>query len=55
METIISPVDRVLIEKELTEELFVRDTNNGHNKIFIFTNDQAPNLEEKWQIIRQLY
>lgn len=44
METIIPPVDRTLIEKELTNELFIRDTNNGYNKIYIFTNDQAPNL-----------
>ena len=36
METVIPPVDRGLIEKELTDELFVRDTNNGHNKIYIF-------------------
>ncbi len=44
MKTIISPVDRVLLEQELTEEIFVRDTNNGNNHIYIFTNDQAPNL-----------
>jgi len=44
METVIPPVDRTLLKRELTEALFVRDTNNGHNEIYIFTHDQAPNV-----------
>ncbi len=54
METVIPPVDRGLIEKELTDELFVRDTNNGHNKIYIFTNDQAPNLMRELGRLREI-
>ncbi len=54
METIIPPVDRVLIEKELTDELFVRDTNNGINKIYIFTHDQAPNLMRELGRLREI-
>ncbi|MCF8369133.1 MAG: GNAT family N-acetyltransferase [Bacteroidales bacterium] len=53
METIISPVDRTLLEKELTKELFVRDTNNGHNQIYIFTHDQAPNLMRELGRLRE--
>ncbi len=53
METVISPVDRTLLEKELTDELFFRDTNNGNNKIYIFTHDQAPNLMRELGRIRE--
>ncbi len=42
METIINPVDRELLEKELNEDYFVRDTNNGGNKIYIFNANQCP-------------
>lgn len=44
MKTIISPVDRVLLDQELTKDIFIRDTNNGSNQIYVFTHDQAPNL-----------
>ena len=53
METIIPPVDRTLLEKELTKELFVRETNNGHNQIYIFTHDQAPNLMRELGRLRE--
>ena len=54
METIIPPVDRQLLEKELTDELFFRDTNNGHNKIFIFTHKQAPNVMRELGRLREI-
>jgi hypothetical protein len=54
METIISPVDRTLLEKELTKELFIRDTNNGNNQIYIFTNVQAPNLMREVGRLREV-
>lgn len=54
METVIPPVDRTLLRKELTKELFVRDTNNGHNQIYIFTHDQAPNLMRELGRLREL-
>jgi hypothetical protein len=44
MEPIIDPVNRALLEEELAEAHFVRNTNNGHNKIYIFTAHSAPNL-----------
>ncbi|MCD4729394.1 MAG: GNAT family N-acetyltransferase [Bacteroidales bacterium] len=53
METVIPPVDRTLLEKELTDELFFRETNNGNNKIYIFTHDQAPNLMRELGRIRE--
>lgn len=54
METIIPPVDRTLIEKELTDELFFRDTNNGNNKIYIFEHQQAPNLMRELGRVREI-
>jgi hypothetical protein len=54
METVISPVDRTLLRKELTKELFVRDTNNGNNQIYIFTHDQAPNLMRELGRLREV-
>lgn len=54
METIIPPVDRQLLERELTNELFFRDTNNGNNKIFIFTYQQAPNVMRELGRLREI-
>ena len=44
MEPIIPPLDKPLLEEEIAEAHFVRNTNNGHNKIFIFTAHSSPNL-----------
>ncbi len=54
METIIPPVDRTLLKKELTDKLFVRDTNNGQNQIYIFTHHQAPNLMRELGRLREV-
>ena len=39
---IIAPIDRELIENELTEERFVRDTNKAGNKIYIVNHHNSP-------------
>jgi hypothetical protein len=44
LEPIIEPLDKALLEEEIAEAHFVRNTNNGHNKIFIFTAHSSPNL-----------
>jgi len=44
MEPIIPAVDKALLEEDLAEAHFVRNTNNGHNKIYIFTAHSSPNL-----------
>ena len=31
MESIIAPVDKKLLESELSDSTFLRNTNNGHN------------------------
>jgi hypothetical protein len=43
MKTIIDQIDPKLIAKELNEELFIRNTNNGGNEIYIVTAHNAPN------------
>ncbi len=40
---IIPPVDRKLIEAELTDERFLRDTSKGNNKIYVVNHHNSPN------------
>ncbi|MFA8298738.1 MAG: GNAT family N-acetyltransferase [Hyphomicrobiales bacterium] len=54
METIIPPVDLDLLEAELTEDKFVRDTNNGSNKIYIFDHKDSPNLLREVGRLREI-
>jgi len=54
METIIPPVDKHLLESELSDHNFVRNTNNGHNKIYIFTANEAPNLMQEVGRLREI-
>lgn len=54
METIISPVDRALIEKELTEDKFIRGTNNANNKIFVITHHDSPNTMREIGRLREM-
>ncbi len=44
MKTIIPPVDKTLLEKELNKGTFLRDTNNGNNEIYIVSDSNAPNV-----------
>ena len=54
METIIPPVEPRLLEHELTDNKFVRNTNNGHNKIFVFTAHDSPNLMREVGRLREI-
>jgi hypothetical protein len=54
METIIPPVDRQLLDKELSDKLFFRDTNNGNNKIYIFIYNEAPNVMRELGRLREI-
>lgn len=44
MEDIIEPIDKKIIEAELTPDKFVRKTNNGDNEIYIITHHDSPNI-----------
>ncbi len=54
MLAIIDPLDRLLLEKELTKDKFVRKTNNGNNDIYIITYDNSPNLMKEIGRLREL-
>ena len=42
MTPVIAPVDRALLEAELTEERRLRHTNKGDNEIYIIEARTAP-------------
>jgi hypothetical protein len=54
METIIAPVDRKLMEAELTQDRFVRTTNNGNNLIYMFSGEDCPNLLREVGRLREI-
>ncbi len=54
METIISPIDRKLLETELTKDRFIRKTNNGNSSIYIFSSNDSPNLMKEVGRLREI-
>ena len=54
MKDIISKVPTHLIEAELTEEKFMRDTNKGGNKIYIVTAHDSPNIMAEIGRLREI-
>lgn len=42
MKEVIPPVDKELIEQELTKEKFLRRTNNANNELYILTSHDSP-------------
>jgi len=54
METIIDPVNPDLLEAELTDSKLLRNTNNGHNRIFVFTAHDSPNLMREVGRLREI-
>lgn len=50
----INPIDRNLIEKELTAERFVKKTNKGDNEIYIVNFHNAPNVLQEIGRLREL-
>lgn len=54
MKAIIPPVDRKLIEKELTESKFLRKTNNGNNLLYVIDNNDSPNTMLELGRLREL-
>ena len=54
MEPIIAPVDKDLLEAELADSTFLRNTNNGRNKIFVFTAHESPNLMREIGRLREI-
>ena len=44
VEEIIAPVDRELLKSELTQDRFLRHTNNGDNLVYLVNYHNAPNV-----------
>ena len=51
---IIDPVDQHLIEAELTDERFLRDTNKGNNRIYVVDAHNAPNVMREIGRLREI-
>jgi hypothetical protein len=51
---IIDPIDRSLIEKELTSERFVKQTNSGNNEIYIVSYQNSPNTVREIGRLREI-
>ncbi|NGM65313.1 GNAT family N-acetyltransferase [Sphingobacterium sp. SGR-19] len=54
MQEIIPPVDRVLIKEELTQDAFVRYTNNGNNEVYLINYHTAPNIMREIGRLREV-
>lgn len=54
MQKIIEPVDRSLIKKELTNDSFIRYTNNGRNEIYLINYHNAPSIMREIGRLREL-
>ncbi len=54
MKEIIPPVEKSLLLAELTEDKFVRKTNNGNNHIYIFDSKDSPNLMQELGRLREI-
>jgi hypothetical protein len=54
METIVPQVDKNLLTKELNPDTFLRDTNNGHNEIYIVSENSAPNVIREIGRLREI-
>ena len=54
MKKIIAPVDISLLEKELTEDKFLRKTTAGNNSIYVITAHDSPNLMLEIGRLREL-
>jgi hypothetical protein len=54
MQEIIEPIDRQLLEKELTSERFVKPTNSGNNEIYIVSYHNSPNVTREIGRLREI-
>lgn len=54
MKSIIEPIDRAVMESELTVDRFVRHTNKGNNEIYIVNHHNSPNVMLEIGRLREL-
>lgn len=54
MHPLATPIDRDLLEQELSDERFIRHTNKGNNEIFIVNHHNAPNVMREIGRLREV-
>jgi hypothetical protein len=54
MKEVIPPIDKKLIEQELTKDKFLRDSNNAGNELYIITHHDSPNTMREIGRLREL-
>ena len=54
MKTIIPPVDKRLLEKELNPDRFLKKTNNGNNEIYLVSEMDSPNVVREIGRLREV-
>ncbi len=54
MKKVVDAIDRNLLKAELTNDNFVRTTNNGTNQIYIVTHHDSPNLMYELGRLREI-
>jgi hypothetical protein len=54
MKEVIPPVDKKLIQEELTRDKFLRDSNNAGNELYIITHHDSPNTMREIGRLREL-
>ena len=53
-ENLIDPVPTAKLLEELTEDIFIRPTNNASNEVYIFKGDDKPYLMAEVGRLREL-
>lgn len=54
MQEIIAPIDRELIKAELTQQAFMRYTNNANNEVYLVNYHTAPNIMQEIARLREV-
>ncbi|MCX6296772.1 MAG: GNAT family N-acetyltransferase [Bacteroidetes bacterium] len=54
MNPIIDPIEKSILEKELSQDKFIRETNNGDNHIYIITHHDSPNIMREIARLREV-
>lgn len=54
MQDLILPIDKGVIKRELSEDRFLRYTNNGNNEIYLINHHNAPNVLKEIGRLREL-
>jgi hypothetical protein len=54
MKEVIPPVDKKLIQEELTRDKFLRNSNNAGNELYIITHHDSPNTMREIGRLREL-